>query len=213
MKFKTFAILGDSISTFKGFIPPENEAFYPREGYDVTEPGQTWWKLLEKQTGLQLVFNDSYSGSRVSKTGSKPEWTSFLSEKRQARLGSDAILVFGGTNDYGQEYPASLDVFSEAYETLVTSLVEKYPQSDVFFCTPLRRLRSSLEEKNSQLWSQLDLAQTIRRCVASKDKARLIDLASYQIEDQDKILQDGLHPTCLGMELLCRLIRKGMEQS
>jgi lysophospholipase L1-like esterase len=213
MKFKTFSILGDSISTFKGFIPPENEAFYPREGYDVTDPNQTWWKLLENQTGLELVFNDSYSGSRVSKTGSKPEWTSFLSEKRQARLGSDAILVFGGTNDYGQEQPASLAVFSEAYETLVTTLVEKYPQSQLFFCTPLRRLGTSLEEKNSRLWNQLDLAQAIRHCVARNDKAHLIDLASFQIEEQDKLLQDGLHPTCLGMELLCRLIRKGMGQS
>jgi lysophospholipase L1-like esterase len=213
MKFTTFSILGDSISTFRGFIPPENEAFYPKEGYDVTEPGQTWWNLLEKHTDVQLVFNDSYSGSRVSKTGSKPEWTSFLSEKRQAKLGADAILVFGGTNDYGQEQPASLAVFSEAYETLVTSLVEKYPQSQLFFCTPLRRLGTSLEEKNSQLWSQLDLAQTIRHCVARNDKAHLIDLASFQIEEQDKLLQDGLHPTPKGMQVLYQLIRKGMELS
>ncbi|AEV29290.1 lysophospholipase L1-like esterase [Sphaerochaeta pleomorpha str. Grapes] len=211
MKFSTFSILGDSISTFAGFIPSQNEAFYPRIGYDVTEVDQTWWRLLEKETSLHLVANESYSGSRVSKTGARPVWTSFLSDKRQANLESETIIIFGGTNDYGQENPASLAVFSAAYEELVATMLANHQQSELFFCTPLQRTDRAIDEPNSQGWNQKELAETIRTCLKRHEKAHLIDLASYPIQQGDGLLQDQLHPTKEGMRLLCRLIKKSLE--
>jgi hypothetical protein len=212
MKFNTFSILGDSISTFAGFIPTCNEAFYPLSGYDVTEVDQTWWKLLEKASAIQLICNDSYSGSRISKTGERPEWTSFLSEKRQQKIKGDAIIIFGGTNDYGQEDPASLAVFSASYEKLVTTMLAQHPQSELFFCTPLKRTDKQVNEKNSQGWDQNDLAETIRACVARHTETHLIDLAHYPIQEGDGLLQDQLHPTKKGMHLLSQLIKKELER-
>ena len=212
MKFSTFSILGDSISTFAGYIPSENEAFYPRGGYDVTEVEQTWWKLLAKETSLQMVSNESYSGSRISITGARPAWTSFLSAKRQANLGADAIIVFGGTNDFGQDNPASLAVFSAAYDELVSSMLAKHGQSELYFCTPLQRTDREINKDNDKGWNQNDLANTIRECVARHARAHLIDLASFPIEQGDGILQDQLHPTIKGMELICQLIKKSLEQ-
>ena len=49
MTHTTFSILGDSISTFKGFVPQENELFYPKEGVDVINVEHTWWHQLAKR--------------------------------------------------------------------------------------------------------------------------------------------------------------------
>jgi hypothetical protein len=66
MNTQTFSILGDSISTFAGFVPDENELFYPHEGVDVTQAEHTWWYLLQERTGLKLLMNERYQYPRAS---------------------------------------------------------------------------------------------------------------------------------------------------
>lgn len=212
MNQKTFSILGDSISTFEQCNPPENEVFYPKEGCDVLAKEHTWWHLLKEETKLNLIMNESYSGSRISVTGSRPPSSGFLSHTRQKRLSGDIIIVFGGTNDFGQaEDPATLAVFSEAYDLLVQSMLETHQGSKLFFCTPLQRLDKALDETNIHLWSQNDLAMTIRKTVKRYPEANLIDLAAYPITEGDGMLFDGLHPTRQGMRLIATLIKKGLE--
>ncbi|MBI9096498.1 MAG: SGNH/GDSL hydrolase family protein [Sphaerochaeta sp.] len=212
MKAKTFSILGDSISTFEQCNPGENEVFYPKEGCDVLVKEHTWWHLLIEETKLHLIINESYSGSRISRTGSRPPSSSFLSHTRQERLSGDIIIVFGGTNDFGQtENPATLAVFSEAYDHLVRLMLETHQGSKLFFCTPLQRLDKALDEKNIHLWSQNDLAMTIRKTVKRYPEANLIDLASYPITEGDGMLFDGLHPTRQGMRMIANLLKEGLE--
>ena len=53
-------ILGDSYSTFKGYIPDEYHAYYSSEGRketDVNAVSQTWWKMLLDETKANLVLN------------------------------------------------------------------------------------------------------------------------------------------------------------
>ncbi|MDY0289267.1 MAG: SGNH/GDSL hydrolase family protein [Sphaerochaeta sp.] len=212
MKKQTFSILGDSISTFSGCNPPENEVYYPKEGCDVLSKEHTWWHLLKEETKLHLNMNESYSGSRISKTGARPPSSSFLSQTRQERLSGDIIIVFGGTNDFGQaENPATLKVFSEAYDQLVRSMLEKHQKSKIFFCTPLRRTDRALDEENAHGWSQNDLARTIRGTIAQYPQANLIDLGAYPIQEGDGNLFDGLHPTRKGMRLIVDMVISGLE--
>lgn len=211
MKTQTFSILADSISTFAGYVPEENELFYPREGVDVTQVEHTWWYLLQEHTGLKLLMNESYSGSRISRTGVRPLSSSFLDEKRQERLTGDIIIVFGGTNDWGQaEEPTTIEIFQEAYESLVSDMLTRHTQSTLYFCTPLQRTDRALDEENIHHWSQLDLARSIKEIVARHEGAHLIDLASYPIKAGDGLLADGLHPTKKGMEVLASLMQKGL---
>ncbi len=56
------SILGDSISTFKGWIPEGNLVFYPENG-TVKDVAQTWWKIVLDELGLTLCANGSSSGS------------------------------------------------------------------------------------------------------------------------------------------------------
>lgn len=212
MKLKTFSILGDSISTFKDWIPCENEVFYPKDSYDVTHVAHTWWHLLMEQTGLELICNESYSGSRISETGVRPIASAFISEKRQARLSGDLIIIFGGTNDFGQaEQPTTLEIFTQAYIRLVDGMVKRHSKSELYFCTPLQRTDRSLDEQNLHGWTQNDLANTIRTIVLSNPRVHLIDLASYPIQIGDGLLLDNLHPSRKGMELVCSMIKQNLD--
>ncbi|MFA6845545.1 MAG: GDSL-type esterase/lipase family protein [Sphaerochaetaceae bacterium] len=202
----TLAILGDSISTFKDWIPDENEAFYPRIGYDVKQVEQTWWHLLSEKTGLVLTMNESYSGSRVSPTGIRPKRTAFISEKRMEHLQADRIIIFGGTNDFAQtnEIPAHFQEFTQSYELLIKSLAKRYPESKLYFCTPLTRTDWEYQQKNLFGWTCQELQETVRTLVCKQQKNNgnifLIDLAKIPITGG--ILQDGLHPTIVGMKAI-----------
>lgn len=212
MKKTTFSILGDSISTFSGYNPPENEVFYPKEGCDVLTKEHTWWHLLQEEMALTLLMNESYSGSRISVTGARPSSSSFLSKTRQERLKGEIIIVFGGTNDFGQEEsPATLEVFTEAYDRLVRDMLGTHQGSRLYFCTPLQRWDKALDEKNMYGWSQNDLAGTIRGIVTKYPSANLIDLGAYPITEGDGLLFDGLHPTRKGMHLITDLMKEGLK--
>lgn len=214
MKTKILSILGDSISTFAKCNPPENEIYYPKEGCDVLAKEHTWWHLLLEESRLHLAMNESYSGSRISETGTRPPSSSFLSKTRQERLSGDIIIVFGGTNDFGQaENPATLEVFSEAYDRLVRSMLAEHRWSRLYFCTPLQRTDKALDEVNIHHWSQNDLARTIRKTVSTYPEANLIDLGAYPITEGDGLLFDGLHPTRQGMRLIAALVKEGLNLS
>ena len=64
-------ILGDSYSTFVGYIPEEYEPhYYPtRPNCDVLEVEKTWWMQLIQETESKLILISSYSGSTICNTG------------------------------------------------------------------------------------------------------------------------------------------------
>ena len=105
---KTFGILGDSYSTFKGYIPEGNRYYYPRpeDVADVLQVEQTWWHQLMEKRNLRLVINESFSGATVCEDNREgyPEDSSFT--KRAIRAFSSEnqekcqlIFLFGCTND------------------------------------------------------------------------------------------------------------------
>ena len=54
---KTVVILGDSYSTFDGYVPEGFAIWYdsnPKEENDVTAVQQTWWYKLCRKEGLKL---------------------------------------------------------------------------------------------------------------------------------------------------------------
>lgn len=112
---KTVVILGDSYSTFEGYVPEGFAVWYDsnaKEENDVDAVGQTWWFKLCRQTGLKLLGNNSYSGSTVCNTGYDGDDysdRSFITRMPQT-LGyqeehPDIILIFGGTNDSWADAP------------------------------------------------------------------------------------------------------------
>ena len=102
---KKISILGDSISTFSGYIPSGNAAWYPRG--EITSVKDTWWYQLIQQQEAILGINESWSGSKVAADG---ETKSMCATARIKNLGNngtpDLILFYGGTNDIDQDSTA-----------------------------------------------------------------------------------------------------------
>lgn len=142
---KKFSVLGDSYSTFKGAIPAHYDNFYPLNGNDVTEIGQTWWSLLASDYGYTLEKNDSWSGSTICMTGYyNQDFSDRAFITRVEKLGNpDIILVFGGTNDAWANVPMGeykysdwthkeLYNFRPAVAKMLSELKTLYPEASVY---------------------------------------------------------------------------------
>ena len=139
---KRISILGDSISTFSGWIPSGNETYYPSG--TVQSVQDTWWKKLIDALGLVLDTNNSWSGSRVTTTGGE---TSAGCMTRSQSLGSpDVIIVWMGINDFNNEValgtydgksgiPTATTSFREAYGIMLNKILTAYPTAEVWVCT------------------------------------------------------------------------------
>lgn len=145
---RSVSILGDSYSTFEGFVSPDtNYVWYfssPRPDLtDVSDVRQTWWHQMIRDKGLRLEVNNSFSGATISNRGYNGEDYSDRSFMTRAKaLGSpDVILVFGATNDswagveagvYDSAEP-DLYTFRPALDSLLTELADRYPGTEVIF--------------------------------------------------------------------------------
>lgn len=160
------SILGDSYSTFDGYIPQGNESWYftkpVNNRTDVVDVKQTWWWQLISEGGYILGENDSYSGATISYTGYNGEdysHRSFIT--RLPRLGSpDILLIFGATNDNWAKSPLgeylyenvsreSLFEFRPALGKLLSEARNHYPGTRIVFIvnTELRpEIVSSIKE-------------------------------------------------------------------
>ncbi len=108
---KRISVIGDSISTFRGFVPAGYSCHYPTADNDVTSVSQTYWYRLAYELMSDAVIdrNIAYSGTAVARTTdtsySSQSWygkdfcTRFIA---QDGVGNpDIVLIHGGTNDYG----------------------------------------------------------------------------------------------------------------
>lgn len=163
---KQFSILGDSISTLEGYNPKGYKLFYTGEASErsgVKDMEDTWWGKVIDYFGAELLVNNSWSGSRVTKLPQRDTlFPSGCSDERTGRLhiGSvmpDVIIVYLGTNDwfYGvqveEERKGFYDdttgvfvdgyiqgdetVFSVAYTRMLDRIKSNYPSAEIFCCT------------------------------------------------------------------------------
>ena len=140
---KTLSILGDSISTFAGYIPSGNLTYYPSG--TVQAVTDTWWKKLLDALDMTLLVNNSWSGSRVTTTNGD---ASAGCMTRCEALGDnpDVIIVWMGINDFNNEVaigtydgrssvPSITTTFREAYGIMLNKILTKYQSSEVWVCT------------------------------------------------------------------------------
>lgn len=149
---KKVSILGDSYSTFEGYLTPSTNAYWYTEGTnawhdtDVTSVEQTWWwQFINNNDGYVLEVNNSYSGSAMCNTGydGMDESTSFIS--RMTNLGDpDIIFVFGGTNDnytgcsmgsyiYSGWTDDDLKDFRPGVAYILNYLTTNHPDAEIYF--------------------------------------------------------------------------------
>ena len=150
------SILGDSYSTFYGYVTPDtNLCWYGVPGEkkenDVTQVDETWWRLFLKQYGYRLECNNSYSGATICHTGyDGADYSDRSFVTRMSDLGQpDIILVFGGTNDswagvpignyqYADWEKEDLYEFRPALCRLMDFLVTNYSNALIYYITNSR---------------------------------------------------------------------------
>lgn len=128
----SFSIIGDSYSTYENWIPSGNSTKYPTG--DVTDVKLTWWWKLANESGMNLLINDSYSGSTICGTGYSGvdclNTNSFIA-RAKANLGENNVMkskpniifILGGTNDTWASSPLGTPKYSgwtddDLYSTL-----------------------------------------------------------------------------------------------
>ncbi len=104
------SIIGDSISTFKGWCDTtKGGAYYPKSDGDVTSVTDTWWHKLIYAKMSTGTFEKNISAGNTTvvqnSTGdSSAYWYGWDFGTRLQQLGigdPDVVLIHGGTNDYG----------------------------------------------------------------------------------------------------------------
>ncbi len=148
------SILGDSISTYEGWIPEGNSVYFPHNGA-VQDVSQTWWKIVMDELGLSLCANSSSSGSTCYGDSTAEDVKVGCSDYRISQLaGSDGeepdlIIVYMGTNDLVESIEIGdndgtrpveegmVERFSDAYSLILDKLERRYPAAQICCCTLL----------------------------------------------------------------------------
>ena len=195
------SILGDSYSTFHGYVMPEtNLCWYGVPGEekenDVTQVDETWWRLLLKEYGYRLERNNSYSGATVCHTGyDGADYSDRSFVTRMSDLGHpDIILVFGGTNDswagvpignyqYADWEKEDLYEFRPALCRLMDFLVTNYTNARIYYIT------------------NTDLSEPVTESIDVV--CRHYGITNIRLHDIDK--QWG-HPSVQGMKSICEQV-------
>lgn len=237
---KQFSILGDSISTLDGYNPKGYKVFYMDDNCvksDVIEVEDTWWDKVIGFFGGELLVNNSWSGSRVTKLEYNEQlFPSGCSDERTSALHindvrPDVILVYLGTNDWANGVPTlkywensgdyenwlgtmllpNEKCFDVAYEQMLTKLRANYPNTEIFCCTLCETFiskRPDFKFPHKYAGTHIEEYNEIIRNIVRRNGCRLIDLYSYKIA-YDSI--DGSHPTSDGMNTLATLMIRSMS--
>lgn len=189
------SILGDSYSTYEGWIPEGNEPWYGENiGNDVKDVKNTWWYQLIEDNGLQLELNNSWSGATICNTGYRGEdYTprSFLTRSSNLGENPDIIFVFGGTNDswagspLGEEDSDDMFTVRPAAKALFKNLKTNYPEA---LCVAI---------------INTELSEDVEKAIISACELENVPVVKLQSIDK----QYG-HPSINGMNQISRQVWK-----
>lgn len=210
---KTYTILGDSWSTFKGYnTPTTNNAWYPTndntcEGYNsennVIEVQQTWWYLLQRYKNLKLFGNYSFSGSPICNDGygegnNDARTYSFITRVKDINISPDIIFIQGGINDWAAE----ADIGEFQYENWTNESMKTFRPALAYL---LDYLQSNTRADIIFLKSE----------IISKEIQESIDIICQHYNVPVLLLSNieliSWHPDKNGMEQICKIIEDYME--
>ena len=152
--YGTFSIIGDSYSSFAGYMADSKAAtWYPASSHgmgdtnDVEIVEQTWWYKFANSYGCRLIENNSWSGSTIAYDG----YSEGLEDGKEVsfiqRMGlltiPQLILVYGGTNDSWAAVDTGRDDFLGEYK------YSDFSESDfIYFRPALAYLLDKLQHKH-----------------------------------------------------------------
>ena len=197
-----FNFLGDSIT----------------EGHGTTDPSKVFHQIIKEKHNMKHAYNYGLSGTRIArqivptKERTKHDLTFELRSETMDR-NADAIVVFGGTNDYGHGdapfgTPDSDDkyTFCGAVNSLIKTLKQNFPRAKLIFMTPIHRVgeaqSSQPDPKNLEDYVNAILT------ICKNHNVPVIDLFKINPLDpaDEELVPDGLHPSDKGHAIMAQVI-------
>lgn len=208
LKGATVNFIGDSITEGVGASCAENR----------------YTDVFARQFGAK-VNNYGISGSRIARQSVVTQERldrDFCMRLPEMDENADAVVVFGGTNDYGHGdaplgVPQDRDesTFYGACHVLMSGLLERYPGKPVVILTPLHRLDEDNprgDGSKPRSIAPLSAYRKILMEVAEYYALPVLDLyATSGIQpnnpvSRERLCPDGLHPNDAGHALLANRI-------
>ncbi len=206
LKGKRIGFLGDSIT----------------EGHGVAESENIFWNRIQRDTGA-VCFGYGIGGTRIAPQHSKDnaDWERwFASRVDEMEENLDAIVVFGGTNDYGHgDAPLGTmadrddSSFYGAYHVLLNKLFERYPTAHVVIMTPLHRLGEDnctynefgvRRQTNLEGYVDAIIEVAAYYSVPVLDLFRVGGINPVVPVQKELYMPDGLHPNDAGHERIAQ---------
>lgn len=211
---KTVSILGDSISTYQGWIPEGYACFYPDPDNDIKDVSQTWWMQVIQNTGMSLLVNGSWSASAVCGDSRAEDSSAGCSSRRIVDLMGntgtvpDVILVYLGANDFFASIPLGkfsgtaeyrndhyIWDFTEGYELMLQKLQAVYPTSKIYCMTLIEANSGDHPRVNANGNTIADYNSRIKQ-IAAAHGISVIDVHNCGLEvyELGRFTSDGTHP-------------------
>ena len=207
-----FSILGDSYSSFEGYVDPETNDVWHYENIGVSSVEQMWWYKVANAMEWSVEKNNSFSGSLISnfsdfEAGNYYAPNSFL--RRMDNLGNpDVIFILGGTNDVWQDAPfgdyvyedwteEQLCSFRPALAYLLGYTIQQYPKAKIYFLLETSPCPGGITEE-----TRLNLIESTHR-ITSHYGVDCIDL---------EIHKDWWHPDVKGQNDIARQVLEVLER-
>lgn len=241
---KNISIMGDSISTYEGYSNDatntnstigDNAIYYTSER--LKSVNDTWWMQTAKDTGMNVLVNNSWSGSKIfaeeDSAGYKDRAVN-LHDNTGANAGTmpDVIAIYLGTNDYNWKWEAgtySADFITklvtdkgdgtytyaeptnvaEAYFIMIHKITTTYPNADVFCMNLMPITWRTDEDATSELVKYNSNIRAIARCFG----VNLVDLnakSGITLENCETYTLDGGHPNGYGMDLMTAALEEAL---
>ena len=204
LKGLTINFLGDSIT----------------EGHGTTDPEKAFHQIIKEKYGLEFAYNYGIGGTRIARqlvpTRGRTKHDLYFELRAETMdRNADAVVVFGGTNDYGhgdaplgETESEDIYTFCGAVNSLIGKLEREFPKAEIIFMTPLHRLN---ETQPTQPDGKIleDYVNAIRE-ICKKRNIPVIDL--FEINPLDprdaELVPDGLHPSDEGHKIMAEVIAK-----
>lgn len=201
-------ILGDSYSTYEGYIPKDYLFYYSDNNSSVHSVEDTWWHIFAKENDFNIIQNDSFSGSTVCNTV-RPTLSvatsfinrldSYAADNFSQKNNINTMFIFGGTNDSWINAPVGNLLFSDwTSDDLLCALPA--------FCYLLHRAKQVVEHITVIINSDLKQEITdgfIKACEENQ-------IPYVCLKDIDK--ENG-HPTALGMKQIAKQVASHLYQN
>ena len=196
------------------------------EGAGASNLDHCYVTVLGRTYGLKQANNFGISGTRIARQLTPSENPNrdrdYVERGALLPLEADAVVVFGGTNDYGHgDAPMGKfedrtpNTFYGALHCLYTELIERFPTVPILVVTPTHRLGETQPTAPGKkvLADYVDAILEVARYY-SLPVLDLFAVSGMQPAVpiiQETYMKDGLHPSDAGHAKLARLIAEALQ--